>query len=181
MARKVILYIAASLDGYIATRDEDLGFLSLVEQPGEDYGYNAFIQTVDVVILGRRTYDKVLSFGIDFPHADKECYILTRTPREQEGNIRFYNGDLKTLVASLKAKEGKNIFVDGGADVVNTMMKEDLIDEYVVSIIPIFLGDGIRLFQNGRPEHNIELAGSKSFEKGLVQLHYKRTRSEWLT
>jgi dihydrofolate reductase len=178
MARKVILYIAASLDGHIATNDDDLSFLSLVEQPGQDYGYQEFIHTIDAVVLGRKTYDKVLSFGIDFPHADKECYIITRTPRAQEGNIRFYNGDLKALITNLKTKKGENIFVDGGAEVVNTLMKEDLIDEYVISIIPIFLGDGIRLFQDGRPEQHIELAGSQSFEKGLMQLHYKRTRSE---
>ncbi|WP_353717670.1 dihydrofolate reductase family protein [Dyadobacter sp. 676] len=178
MARKVILYIATSLDGYIATRDEDLAFLSLVELPGEDYGYHDFIRTVDTVILGRKTYDKVLSFGIGFPHADKECYIVTRTQRTQEGNVRFYTGDIKTLVTNLKEKEGKNIFVDGGADVVNTMMKDDLIDEFVVSVIPVFLGDGIRLFQDGRPEHKLELMRSESFEKGLVQLRYKRKRGQ---
>nr|WP_295930002.1 dihydrofolate reductase family protein [uncultured Dyadobacter sp.] len=174
MARKIILYIAASMDGYIATQDENLDFLSIVEQEGQDYGYNAFIRTVDTVILGRRTYDKVLSFGIDFPHSDKECYVITRTPREQEGNIRFYTGNLTTLVANLKQQDGGTIFVDGGAEVVNAMMKEDLIDEFVVSIIPVFLGDGIRLFQDHRPEQKLELMGSQSFEKGLVQLHYKR-------
>ncbi|MCF0074771.1 dihydrofolate reductase family protein [Dyadobacter sp. CY261] len=175
MARKVILYIAASLDGYIASRDEDLSFLSIVEKPGEDYGYADFIQTVDAVILGRRTYDKVLSFGIGFPHAEKECYIVTRTPRAQEGNIRFYTSDLQTLIIDLKQRKGKNIFVDGGAEVVHRMMKDDLIDELIISIIPIFLGDGIRLFQDGRPEQNLELVSSKSFEKGLVQLHYRRS------
>lgn len=174
MARKVILYIAASTDGYIATRDENLDFLSIVEQDGQDYGYNAFIQTVDTVIIGRRTYDKVLSFGIDFPHSDKECYVITRAPRHQEGNIRFYTGNLATLVANLKQQDGATIFVDGGAEVVNAMMKEDLIDEFVVSIIPVFLGDGIRLFQDNRPGQKLELMGSQSFEKGLVQLHYRR-------
>ncbi|HEY0041148.1 MAG TPA: dihydrofolate reductase, partial [Flavisolibacter sp.] len=79
MERKVILYIATSLDGYIAKTDDDLGFLSIVEQEGEDYGYGEFLQTVDAVIVGRRTYDKVLSMGYAFPHADKDAYIITRT------------------------------------------------------------------------------------------------------
>jgi len=173
-ARKLVLYIAMSLDGYIATPDEDLSFLSIVEQKGEDYGYNTFIQTIDTVILGRKTYDKVLSMGFPYPHADKESYIITRTARPDEGNLKFYNGDLKTLVAGLKAKEGKNIFCDGGAEIVNLLMKDNLIDEFVISVIPIFLGSGISLFKDGRPEVQLELISSISFESGLVQLHYKK-------
>ncbi len=174
MTRKVFVYIAASLDGYIAKHDDDLTFLSLVEQPGEDYGYAGFIDTIDTVIIGRKTYDKVQAMGIEYLRADKEYHIVTRTPRAQEGNIRFHTGDLKALIEDLKQKEGKDIFVDGGAEVVNQLMQMDLIDEYIVSLIPILLGDGIRLFQDGRPEQNLTFVSSKSFEKGLVQLHYKR-------
>ncbi|ACT94187.1 dihydrofolate reductase family protein [Dyadobacter fermentans] len=174
MTRKVFVYIAASLDGYIAKHDDDLTFLSLVEQPGEDYGYAEFIDTIDTVIIGRKTYDKVQAMGIEYLRADKEYHILTRTPRAQEGNVRFHTGDLKTLIEGLKQKGGKHIFVDGGAEVVNQLIRMDLIDEYIVSLIPILLGDGIRLFHDGRPEQNLAFVSSKSFEKGLVQLHYKR-------
>ena len=118
MTRKVFVYIAASLDGYIAKHDDDLTFLSLVEQEGEDYGYAEFIDTIDTVIIGRKTYDKVQSMGIEYLRADKEYYIVSRTPRAQEGNVRFHSGDLKALVEELKEKEGKHIFVDGGAEVV---------------------------------------------------------------
>jgi len=79
--RKVILYIAVSLDGYIAKPNDDLGFLSIVEQEGQDYGYADFIKTADTVIVGRKTYDKVMSMGFDFPYAYKDVYIITRTPR----------------------------------------------------------------------------------------------------
>ena len=89
--RKLILYIAMSLDGYIATKDDNLDFLSVVEQEGEDYGYAEFIKTIDTVIMGRKTYDKIMSFGMGFPHADKESYILTRTERPNNGNLNFYN------------------------------------------------------------------------------------------
>lgn len=174
MTRKVFVYIAASLDGYIAKHDDDLTFLSLVEQPGEDYGYAEFIDTIDTVIIGRKTYDKVQAMGIEYLRTDKEYHILTRTPRAQEGNVRFHTGDLKTLIEGLKQKEGKHIFVDGGAEVVNQLIQMDLIDEYIISLIPILLGDGIRLFQDGRPEQNLAFVSSKFFEKGLVQLHYKR-------
>lgn len=175
MPRKLILYIAMSLDGYIAKTDDDLSFLSMVEQEGQDYGYEAFIKSVDTVILGRRTYDKVLSMGFDFPHADKESYIITRSPRPAIGSVQFYTGDLKTLVEGLKAKSGKNIFCDGGAELVQALLKHKLIDELIISVIPILLGDGIRLFKDGRPEQKLKLLSVKGFEKGLTQLHYRQS------
>lgn len=177
--RKVILYIAMSLDGYIAHPDDDLRFLSMVEQEGEDYGYNQFIETIDAVIVGRRTYDKVLSMGYDFPHSNKEAYIVTRTPQPALGSVQFYTGDLKELVVKLKNASGKNIFVDGGAQVVHQLMLDDLIDELYISIIPILLGDGIALFKNGRPEVTLQLISSTAFDKGLVQLHYINQHQEY--
>ncbi len=172
--RKVILYIATSLDGFIATKDDNIDFLSIVQEEGEDYGYADFIKTVDTVIMGRRTYDKVLSFGIGFPHAHKETYIITRTNREPIDKINFYTGDLKELVEKLKAVNGKDIFIDGGAKVVNELLKNNLIDEFYISVIPVLLGDGIPLFSDGRSELNLKLVSSTSFNKGLVQLHYKK-------
>ena len=170
--RKVILYIAMSLDGYIARQDGDIGWLSLVEQTVEDYGYSDFMAAVDTVILGRKTYDKVFSFGIGFPHADKECYVITRSEIPSKEKITFYNKDLKELITTLKGKTGKNIFVDGGAEIVNELMKNNLIDEYIISIIPIMLGNGIRLFNNTRPENNLQLIDCKKFDSSLVQIHY---------
>ncbi len=171
--RKVILFIAMSLDGFIAATDDDLSFLSMVEKEGEDYGYSDFIATIDSVILGRKTYDKVLSMGIDFPHADKNTYIITRTERKPLGKVQFYTGSLHTLVTTLRQKEGKNIFVDGGAEVVTLLLKDKLIDELYISIIPVLLGNGVRLFKEERPEQKLELIRTKKFKKGLVQLHYK--------
>lgn len=175
--RKLILYIATSLDGYIAKPNDDLSFLSLVEQEGQDYGYDDFIKTIDAVIVGRKTYDKVISMGYDFPHADKEAYIITRTPKPNIGSVQFYCGNLKSLVVRLKAENGKNIFCDGGAEIVNELLKENLIDEFIISVIPILLGNGIRLFKDGRPEQKLELISTKKFEKGLTQLHYKLANS----
>ncbi len=174
--RKVVLYIATSLDGYIADERGDISWLSIVETPGEDYGYGEFIKSVDTVIMGRKTYDKILSFGIEFPHRDKECYIITRQQKPPDGNITFYNGDMGELIKKLKEKSGKDIFIDGGAQVVNELMKLDLIDEYIISIIPIFLGSGIRLFEQGRPQMNLKLKSCKDFPSGLVQMNYERTR-----
>jgi dihydrofolate reductase len=170
--RRVILYIAMSLDGYIAGPDDDLSFLSTVEQEGQDYGYAEFIKTIDAVIVGRRTYDKVLSMGYDFPHSDKDAYVLTRTPRPDLGSVKFYSGNPKDLIARLRQKPGKNIFVDGGAETVRLLLQEGLIDEFYISIVPTLLGDGIPLFEDGLPTTQLKLMNTKSFEKGLAQLHY---------
>ena len=173
--RKLILYISTSLDGYIAKPNDDLSFLEIVQKEGEDYGYNNFIATVDTVILGRKTYDWVIKQVTTFPHADKETYIITGIEKPKNGNINFYNGNLKNLVERLKSETGKNIFCDGGAEVVNELLKNRLIDELIISIIPVLVGNGTKLFKDERPEQNLELISSKQFDTGLVQLHYKTT------
>jgi dihydrofolate reductase len=172
--RKVILYIAMSLDGYIAKPNDDLSFLSLVEKEGEDYGYAKFIGEVDTVLMGRKTYDWIIG-QTAFPHSDKPTYIITTKPRPTKGNTQFYTGQIKDLVSQLKSEKGGTIFCDGGAQLVYELQKEDLIDEYIISIIPILLGAGTRLFKDGRPEQHLEHLSTQSFETGLVQLHYKRT------
>lgn len=171
--RKLILYISCTLDGYIAKPGDNLDFLDLVQKEGEDYGYGDFIKTVDTVIVGRKTYDWVISQGHEFHHSDKEAYIITRQQRPQKDNLSFYSGDLKTLVNELKEKDGKNIFCDGGAEIVNQLLKEKLIDEIILSVIPVVVGNGTRLFDNGRPEQELELISSQAFDTGLVQLHYQ--------
>ncbi|PUB32686.1 dihydrofolate reductase [Elizabethkingia sp. YR214] len=172
-ARKLILYISCSLDGYIAQSGDDLSFLEKVQREGEDYGYNDFTATVDAVIMGRRTYDWILNQGVDFPHWDKEAYIITRTERPSENGVNFYNGNLRDLIIKLKSENGKNIFCDGGAEIVNELLKEKLFDELIISVIPVLLGNGIRLFNAGIPAQDLALVSSKSFESGLMQLHYK--------
>jgi dihydrofolate reductase len=179
--RKVILYIATSLDGYITKPNDDLDFLSIVEQEGQDYGYVDFINTVDTVILGRKTYDWVLSKVQKFPHADKETYVITRSSKPSIGNVRFYNGNIKELVLKLKQESGQNIFVDGGAEIVNALLNENLIDEFIISIIPVLTGSGVRLFQEERPEQQLKLVESNHFDTGLVQLHYKKDISSNLS
>ena len=171
--RKTILYIATSLDGYIAAPGDDLSFLDIVQKEGEDYGYAKFIATVDTIIIGRKTYDWVIKHVPEYAHPEKQVYVVTRTARPSKGNLQFYTGDLTTLIAELKAKEGKNIFIDGGAEVVDALLKDKLIDEFVISVIPVLLGDGVRLFKDGRPEQKLELISSQHFEKGLVQMTYR--------
>lgn len=171
--RKLILYIACSLDGYIAGPGDNLSFLNQVQKEGEDYGYSDFVATVDTVILGRRTYDWVTGSGFAFPHRDKACYVLTSQSRPADGNIVFYNDDLPALVHRLKADVGKNIFCDGGAEIVHQLLQAKLFDEMILSVIPVLLGDGVRLFKDERPEQGLDLRSVRHYDTGLVQMHYQ--------
>src|SRR5690554_4925453 len=140
--RKISLFIATSLDGYIAKPNDDLSFLKLVEKEGEDYGYAKFTATVDTIILGRKTYDYVVN-EIGHSHYDdgvKTIYVITRTEKPSIGQVTFYTGSLIELVKTLKAGEGKNIYCDGGAEIINELLENDLIDEFVISIVPILVG-----------------------------------------
>lgn len=174
--RKISLFIAMSLDGYIAKPNDDLSFLKLVKKKDEDYGYAEFTANVDTLIIGRKTYDYVLK-EIGASHYDngqRDVYVITRTERPQIGRTFFYTGNIAKLVEKLKSEKGKNIYCDGGAEVINELLKNSLIDEFIISIIPVLLGNGTKLFKDGRPEQILEFVSAKTFETGLVQLYYKK-------
>ena len=176
--RKISLFIAMSLDGYIAKPNDDLSFLKLVEKEGEDYGYAEFTKTIDTLIIGRRTYDYVVK-EIGLSHYDngkRDIYVITRTERPQVGRTIFYTGNITELVKQLKSEKGKNIYCDGGAEVINELLKHNLVDEFIISVIPVLLGNGTRLFKDGRPEQTLEFIEAKTFETGLTQLYYKRKK-----
>ena len=178
--KKVILYIAMSLDGYIAKPNDDLSFLSIVEKVGEDNGYSELLSQVDTIILGRKTYDWVIKQVGELPYKDKNVYIITKTLRPNKGKIVFYSGNLTELIHNLKIQNQKNILCEGGAEIVNELLRKDLIDERIISIIPILVGKGIRLFDENRPEQKLKLISVKTFETGLIQLHYKRFNQDKL-
>ncbi|MDR6370541.1 dihydrofolate reductase [Chryseobacterium bernardetii] len=176
--RNLSLFIAMSLDGYIAKPNDDLSFLKIVEKEGEDYGYADFNAGIDTIIIGRKTYDYVMK-EIGSSHYDngqRDIYVITRTTRPKEGRTTFYTGDIAELVNRLKSMEGKNIYCDGGAEIINELLKHDLIDEFIISVIPVLLGSGTKLFKDGRPEHALECITATTFETGLIQLQYKRKR-----
>lgn len=175
--RKLNLFIATSLDGYIAKPNDDLSFLKLIEKEGQDYGYAAFVANIDTILIGRKTYDWVArEIGTShYDNGERDVYVMTRTPKSESGRIKFCTGNLAELVRDLKKKEGKNIYCDGGAEVINELLKHDLVDEMIISIVPILLGNGVRLFQDGRPEHNLKLVHTATFDTGLVQLRYARS------
>src|SRR5690606_37908899 len=174
--RKLSLFIAMSLDVYIAKPNDDLSFLDLVEKEGEDYGYTAFTSSIDTLIIGRRTYDYVVKHvgASHYDNWDRDVYVITKTERPALGRTTFYTGNVQELVQRLKAQSGKNIYCDGGAEVINELLKHDLIDEFIISIIPVLVGGGTRLFKEGVPELILEHVETKTFDAGLTQLHYRR-------
>ncbi|MCB9235060.1 MAG: dihydrofolate reductase [Bacteroidia bacterium] len=175
--RKVILFISMSLDGFIATSDDDLSWLDRMQVEGEDYGYQALIQQVDTYIVGRKTYSKVVDMLGKFPQQGQfDCYILTRQEIPSQPNLTFYQGNVADLIHKLRQKPGKHIYCDGGGEIVKLFMDHDLIDEYIISVIPTLLGEGKRLFRGGTAPRHIRLVDSKTYPSGLVQLKYVRER-----
>lgn len=171
MNRKVILYIAVSLDNYIARENGDVEWLSGDgSNPNADNGYEEFYKTIDVVILGKSTYDQVIGWG-EYPYKNCKSYVYTRKEVEDNEYVKFTNETPRELIAKLKEKQGKNIWIVGGADIVDIFLKEDLIDEFIIATIPTILGKGIPLFKENNKEIKLKLVESKIFD-GIVQNYY---------
>ncbi len=171
MDRKVILFIAMSLDGYIAKPDGNIEFLSIVETPETDYGYADFLNNIDTLIWGRKTFDKVLSMVGDVPHKDKKVFVISKT-RKGNYDHAVYHPDVVGLVKQLKKEKGKYIYCDGGSEIIAELMKHSLVDRIIVSIVPFLLGSGIPLFREGIPERKLIFRQSITYPSALVQLWY---------
>lgn len=167
------VFIATSLDGFIARRDGGLDWLATVERPGEDYGFQAFLDGVDAVAVGAATYRVVLGFEGPWPWAGKRVVVLThRPPPAPRADETFFAGDPAALVEALGAGGVRRVYVDGGA-VVSQFLAAGLVDELTISVLPVLLGDGIRLFQGALPERGLTLLSSRAFPSGLVQGTYR--------
>jgi len=170
--RRVKLFIATSLDGYIARADGRIDWLFT----DADYGYAAFYDSIDAVIMGRRTYDDVLGFG-PYPYADKAGYVFSHSrPAASREHVSFVSERPAALVASLRGGAGRDIWLVGGASLTASFLDDDLVDDFIVSVHPILLGSGIPLFPRQGRELSLAFAGVTSFESGLVQLRYERRR-----
>jgi len=169
----VILYIATSLDGFIATSDGDISWLDKYQGGKEDYGYSEFYKNVGASIMGANTYEKSLTLtgGID---KKMPTYVITHRELQTmaDANISSYSGNLSELVNKIQKKTKKNIWLVGGGQLTQTFLKEDLLDRIILSTIPIILGEGISLFGKVRKEINLKLEESRSYESGIVQTHY---------
>lgn len=171
MKRKVIVYIAVSLDGFIATEDDSLDWLFKVEGEG-DNGYSEFYNTIDTIILGRRTYDWIMRVeNGKFPYPNKKCYVFTKSKYEPNDNVEFFNGEIVELINTLKHSDGKNIWIVGGGDLIYYFVKENLVDEFIITIAPTIIGTGIPLFKKQNIEMELELKNIRQFNQ-FAELHY---------
>lgn len=170
--RPVVLFIACSLDGYIARSDGGIDWLFT----DQDYGYQEFFASVDTLLMGRRTFEVSLTFGENV-YENRESYVFTRTPRPRHGNFTFVTQDVTSFVSALKRSPGSNIWLVGGGEIAAEFMRRNLIDDYRLFIHPIVLGQGIPLVSAGVPETRLEFVDSKTFGTGLVQLNYRRPQT----
>ncbi len=163
-------FLAASLDGFIARPGGGLDWLRPFEASGEDHGFDAFLRSVDAIAVGRGTYDVVLGFA-EWPYAGKRVVVLTHRPHAPRHGETFASGAPEEIAATLGAAGVRRVYVDGGAT-VSAFLRAGLLDDLAVSVIPIVLGDGIRLFQPPLPERKLVLRDTRAFPSGLVQLRY---------
>ena len=164
------IFVGASLDGFIAREDGGLDWLKPFE--GEEHGYAGFMSSIDALVIGRGTYDTVLAFP-EWPYAGKRVVVCTRRPAEAAHGEEFWSGSPRALAEKLDGEGVKRVYLDGGA-LISSFLREGLVDELTVSVVPIILGGGLPLFSGAMPQLSLRLLGAKSFPSGLVQLRYRR-------
>lgn len=177
MTNKV--FIATSLDGYIADKDNKIDWLHQLPNPeGDDFGFEAFISGIDALLMGRNTFEMVLSFGVEWPY-NKPVFVLsnslTHVPKGYEGKVFLVNGELHQIVKNLAELGYHNLYIDGGKT-IQSFLKEDLIDEMILTRIPVLLGAGYPLFGELPEPLGFRLLASKKYIDKVVQNHYVRDR-----
>jgi dihydrofolate reductase len=178
--RRVIVHIAASADGYIARSDGDLEWLTSRPAPKGFYGMNAFMKTIDATILGRKTYEESLRLGAtyDSKSSKNRAYVFSRQapPADAPSGVEWVSGSIGEFVSSLREQPGKDIWLMGGGEIIASFLDEQAIDEFVVSVVPVFIGEGIPLIARRHRHTPLELLSVEKFEDGLVQLRYRVPR-----
>lgn len=171
--KPVILFIAASLDGYIADAEGNIDWL-LKAEGEDDNGYDEMYRRVDTVVMGRKTYEDVLVLTDSFPYSDKDCYVFSTSRMGNDGHVSFIQGDVAEWLQNKQLESGSGIWVIGGTEIIDPLLEAELIDEYIITFTPDLLGSGIPLFKQrtGQPKrlhlHEVKRWGE------LAQLHYKR-------
>ena len=174
--REAVLYIGMSLDGYIADRNGGVDWMRGQDPADESPGsYPECLRTVDTVVMGRTTYHQVvteLSSG-EWIYAGLHSYVLTHRPQPCPAGITFTDEAPGALIDRLKTQPGRDIWICGGADLVNQLLRVNRIDRFHIAVLPILLGSGIRLFSDGRPEIPLTLTGTQGYN-GITELIYRK-------
>lgn len=175
----VILYIATSSDGYIADKNGGVSWLDEwgVDVPEElKNNYPDFFRSIDVIVMGRKTYEQMLTFG-PWPNAGKHSYVFTEsTEQPAHADISFVNGPVATFMQQLATTQpGCRVWLEGGAQLAQAFYEAGLIDEYIITIIPVALGEGIALPEDIWHEKGMKKIHEEVYSNGIVQRTYKRT------
>lgn len=174
MAPSLILYIATTIDGCIARADGAIDWLTSIDEHNTDYGYADFYNSVDAVIMGSTTYEFVSSLG-PWPYEDKPTFVFTRRTLQTEcKNVYFVSGDPKQLVESNEFTKFNRVWLVGGSALIASFQKKNLIDEYILTILPVVLGHGLKLFASPISEQWLTMVGCQSFDGGVLQVQYQR-------
>ncbi len=172
--RKLKLYIAQSLDGFIATKSGSVDWLSDPNATDIDlnaYGYLDFCNTIDTTLMGYKTYQEILGFGIPFPYPDKTNYIFSRNHQKEDSNpVEFISDNPVAFTKKLKLENKNDIWLIGGGEINRLMLNAGLIDEIILSIKPIFLGEGIKLFADAIEYKLFKVVDVNLFDKSIIQL-----------
>jgi len=172
--RKVIVNLGSSADGYIARSDGDLEWLTSRPKPKGFYGMGPFRKSIDTMILGRRTYEAGLRLGGKFDSGDRTI-VFSRQPPPPDAppGVDFVNEPIAPFVRRLRNQAGKDIWLMGGGDIIASFLDQRAIDEFVITMAPVFIGDGIPLIARRHRHIPLALLAAQSFEDGVVQLHYR--------
>jgi len=176
----VVLYIATSIDGFIARPDGNLDWLTSFPQPKSgDYGYNDLLNNISIIVMGRKTYDEIIAFGIEWPYAENNTYVVTKNKSYKTTTPNTYalNENLGSFIKNQKIKSEKDIWLVGGGSLVTAFINENLLDKMIISKVPIVLGEGIPLFAHKPKETSWKLKNTQVFETGLVNLTYEKGNS----
>ncbi len=169
------LYIATSVDGFIATEDGSVDWLEEFqsEPPDDgDGGYEAFFETVDALVMGARTYEQVRSFG-EWPYGDRPTYVLTRRAHEPDvESVEFVNDDVASLGVRLEERYGR-IWLVGGGEIARAFLMARQVDALRLNVVPLLLGGGVRLFGENGVRERLETTDSTTRANGIVELQYR--------
>ncbi|MDX2195531.1 MAG: dihydrofolate reductase family protein [Cytophagales bacterium] len=174
---KTVLYIASSLDGFIARPDGNLDWLTSVPNPQTgDYGYAELLNSIGTTIMGRKTYDEIIGFGVDWPYYGLSSYVVTTNNnlKIQSPDTYILTENLKNFVTDLKMRTEKDIWLVGGGQLITSFINEGILDKMIISVIPKIIGEGLSLFAYKPKETNWKLTEVKSFDTGVVNLTYER-------
>ncbi len=172
--RNVVLEAAITLDGYIARPDGSVDYLFTPK----GFSLEPFFKSIDVVIMGRKTYEVGLKLG-GFAMFKIPCYIMTHSmPEREEENLRFTHQSPRELVTELRKQKGKDIWLMGGGELTRSFLQEDLVDELSFGVVPFLLGEGVPMFPSGFPQRDFTLLESKAYSGGFLRLKYRRDRKQ---